>query len=206
MAITFHATVDISFMEPLGTLADSHRGNAIFGWLMTAVVIVGAVESFVTDEFLWAGFALFIVFVIAVPAVTRRKWSAMVPWPLVSVAALAVMLRATGFYLELAGYVAIATTALIIVIEFVRFTSVELSRRFAVTFAILTTMAIQAIWVIFQYYSDAWFGTSFLRSQVELQWDFVLVTGVGILFGILFGFYFGRTQPVGSADRRSSET
>lgn len=192
-------------MEPLGKLADTHRGNAIFAWLMTAVVIVGAVESFLTNEFLWAGFALFIAGVIAVPAVITWEWSAMVPWPLLAFTALAVILRATGYYLELAGYVAIATAALIIVIELDQFTRVELSQRFAIMFAILTTMAIQALWVIAQYYSDTWFGTTFLRSQVELQWDFVIVTVVGIFCGVLFGWYIGRIKPPGPSDQQPAE-
>jgi chromate transport protein ChrA len=91
------------------------------------------------------------------------------------------------------------------VVEIDHFTDVKLTQRFAITFAVLTTMAIQALWVIAQYYSDAWFGTTFLLSQAELQWDFVIVTGVGILFGVLFGWYFERIQPVDSSDQRLTE-
>jgi hypothetical protein len=76
-----------------------------------------------------------------------------------------------------------------------------LSRRFAVVFATMTTMSLQAFWIIAQYYSDRWLGTAFLRTQLELQWDIVYVTAVGIGLGILAEWYFARFEPVGSFER-----
>lgn len=72
----------------------------------------------------------------------------MVPWPLLSVAALAVVLRAVGIYPDIAGYVAITSIALLLVVELDVYTEVELSRRFAIVFAVMTTMALQALWII----------------------------------------------------------
>lgn len=180
-----------------------HSGliNALFGWILTGIVTVVAVESFLTDAFLWGGFALFSLGIIVVPVVLTRDVVATVPWPLLLVMAVSMSIRALDVYREIAGYLAIATLALIVVIELDAFTPVEMSRRFAVGFAVLTTLAVQGLWIIAQFYSDRWWGTEFLRSQTELQWDIVIVTGVGIVLGGLFIWYFERFEHVGSHKR-----
>jgi hypothetical protein len=119
----------------LNALVSSERVNAIMGWVMVGVTTVGAVESFLTSAFLWSGFSLLLVAVASLPALTTRDWMAMVPWPLLFSAAVAVVARAIELYSETAGYLAIATLALLMV--------VELGHRFAVGFGVLTTMAIE---------------------------------------------------------------
>lgn len=190
-------------MAPLDSLAVGRRGNAVVVWTLTALLVAEAVRSYRVDAALWAGFTLAVVAVIAGPAVVFRDWTALVPWPAVSVVVGASLLRASGHYLELAGYLSIAATALIVVLELNGFTAVELSRRFGVAFAAMTTMAIQGLWTIAQYYSDRWLGTGFLESQTELQWDLVLVTLAGLAVGLLFGWYFGRDRTESFVDRRS---
>lgn len=185
-------------MAPIDVFDRSERMNAIIGWALTSVVALGAVESFLTDAYLWGMFALLIAIATAVPAVSTGKWSVMIPWPLPLFAAVAVIVRAFELYLEVAGYIAVATLALIVVVELDAFTSVDMDRRFAVGFAVLTTMAIQGVWTVAQFYSDLWFGTEFLRSQTELQWDLVAVTVVGAAMGGVFEWYFERFAPVGS--------
>lgn len=189
-------------MVPLDRLPVGRRGNAIVGWTLTAAIAAGAIESFLTGELLWGGFALVVAAVIAWPAVAFRDWTAMVPWPVVSLAVGAVLLRASGQFHEIAGYLAIAATALVVVLELNAFTPVELSRRFGIAFAVMTTMAIQGLWTIAQYYSDRWLETAFLTSQTELQWDYVFVTVVGLGVGLLFGWYFGRDRSASFSDRR----
>lgn len=188
-------------MAPLRVVVHSERMNAIAGWVLTGVVALAVVESVLTDALLWGGFALLIIAVAAAPALSTGEWTVMVPWPLLLVAAVAMTLRSFGLYLEIAGYLAVATLALIAVVELDAFTPVDMSRRFAVGFAVLTTMAFQSFWTIAQYYSDLWLGTEFLRSQTELQWDIVIVTGVGIVMGGAFIWYFERFEHVGSHQR-----
>lgn len=170
----------------------SERLNAVVAWAMTTAMVAGAIESLVTNAPLWGSFVLFVVAVSSLPAVASRDWLAVVPWPLLAVAALAVVARALELHAEAAGYLAIAMLALVIVVELDVFTPVELSHRFAVVFAVLTTMALEALWVIAQFYSDVWLGTRFLTSQTELQEDIVLVTVVGSAVGALFYWYFAR--------------
>ncbi|RBI58433.1 hypothetical protein DMJ13_26790 [halophilic archaeon] len=182
-------------------LVNSERVNAVVGWAMIAIVALGAAESLLTTATLWGGLSLFIVAVASLPALTTRNWKEMVSWPVLSVAAVAVVARAIDVFSEIAGYVAIASLALVIVVEVDVFTPVELSNRFAVVFAVLTTMAIEALWIVAQFFSDTWLGTRFLRSQTELQEDIVIVTVVGFAVGGVFYWYFTRFEPVGAVDR-----
>lgn len=119
----------------------------------------------------------------------------MAPWPIILVATLAVLARLTGMYPEAAGYIAITALALLIVVELDRFTSIQLSRRVAVGFAVLTTMAIEAVWIIVQFGSDQWLGTSYLTTQTALQWDIVIVTVVSLAGGVVFYWYLTRHEP-----------
>ena len=188
-------------MASLDALVHSEPVNAIIGWSLAGVMAFGVAESVFTNALLWSGFALLIVVVTAIPPWLTGDWTVMVPWPLLLIGATAVLVRALGTYVEIAGYFAVATLALIAVVELDAFTPVEMSRRFAVAFAVLTTLAIQGLWTIAQYYSDLWLQTEFLRSQRELQLDIVIVTGVGIAMGVVFEWYFERFEHAGSQKR-----
>lgn len=188
-------------MASLRAVIHGERPNALVGWMLTGVVTFVAVRSFLTDSLLWGGFALVVVVVTAIPAVVTGEWTAMVTWPLLSVAAVAMVAGALGLYLEIAGYLAVVALALVVVVELDAFTSVEMSRRFAVGFAALTTLAVQGLWTIAQYYSDRWLGTAYLHSQRELQVDIVMVTVIGIVVSAGFERYFDRVEPVESRTR-----
>lgn len=178
------------------------RTNALLGWAATGIVALGAAESLLANDLLWSGFELLMVAVIAFPALATGDWTALVPWPLPACAAFAGVVQAFELHPEAAGYVAVVTVALVVVVEMDVFTSVELSRRFAVAVAVMTTMAVQSWWTIAQFYSDAWLGTGFLSSQTELQWDLVVVTVVGFVMGGLFQLYFDRFGPEDARERQ----
>lgn len=184
-----------------GTQSDRETVNALVGWALTAVVAVASIGLFVSGELLWTGFWFLTLGVLALPAALCRDWTVFVPWPLPFSAVVAIALQTIGQYTGVAGYVAIATLSLVGVIELDRFTSVEMSRRFTVGFAVLTTMAVQAVWSVVQFLADWWLGTEFIPSQTELQWDIVFVTLVALAMGGLFVGYFDRFTPTGSGDR-----
>lgn len=188
---------------PSSALHDE-RVNAALGWAMTAVVALAGLGSALAGGYLWAGFALTVVVAASLPAVGTRSATAMVPWPLLFVAAVAVVIRAAGVFPDPTGYLAVSAVALILVVELDVYTGVELSRRFAVAFATMTTLALQAFWIIAQYYSDRWLGTEFLVSQVELQWDIVAVTAVAVALGVLTIGYVEWLDPAGSFASLSS--
>ncbi|QLD91219.1 hypothetical protein HWV07_09320 [Natronomonas salina] len=150
---------------------------------------------------LWAGFAAILLAVVVLPPIWMRDWRVMAPWPLLLVSAVAALLGGYGLSTEVAGYFVVAGFALLTAVEIDAFTSVEMSRRFAVAFAVLSTLAVQGLWVIAQYYSDLWLDTGFLHSQRELQVDIVAVTVVGLVMGVLFEWYFGRVEHVGTYEQ-----
>lgn len=190
----------------LDGLVHDERTNAVVGWLLLGIVTVDAVENLLRDVPLWGGFELFVVAVASAPALVTREWTAMVPWPILSITAFAVLAGTTVVPFETTVYLAIASLAFVVVVELEAFTSVRLTSRFAVGFAVLTTLALQALWTIAQFYSDAWLGTDFLRTQTELQWDFVVVTAVGLVLGAIFQWYFVRFESVGTAGERTNGT
>lgn len=183
------------------SLARNATTNAVLLWSLLAVVLLAALLSALTGAVLWGAFAVTAAAVLAFPAVLMRDWRVMVPWPLGLSVTVPVVVRTLGYHPELAGYVAISGIALAAVVEIDAFTDVEMSRRLAVLFAALTTMAFQSWWTVAQYYSDRWFGTGFIRSQAELQWDLVAVTVGTLLMGGLFLWYFDRIEHVGSRKR-----
>ncbi|WP_256301838.1 hypothetical protein [Haloarchaeobius salinus] len=175
--------------------------NATLGWVFVGVVILVAGVSLLMTPLLWGLLALFAAGILVIPAVLRRDWRVMLPWPLGLVVAVGVTARTFGVAPEVTGYVAISSVALAVVVELDSFTDVEMSRRFAVLFAVMTTIAFQSWWTIVGYYSDQWFGTSFIHSQAELQWDLVTVMIVSLVMGQLFMWYFDRIEHVGSRHR-----
>jgi hypothetical protein len=185
-------------MARLRAVVHDERMNALIGWMLTGIVVLTAVESLLTDASLWAGVALPVAVAAAVPAVVTSQWSMMVPWPPLLVAAAAMIVRRFGIHVEIAGYFVVVALALIVVIELDAFTPVEMTRRFAVAFAALMTLAVQGVWTIAQYYSDLWLGTAFLHSQRELQLDIVVVTAIGITMAVVFEWYFEKVEHVGS--------
>lgn len=172
--------------------------QAILGWTLIAVTGVSACVSLYTDTLLWGVFVLTVALVAALPALALRDWTVTIPWPLLTVAALAATARAAGVYREAAGYLAIVALALMVVIELDAFTPVQLSRRFAVAFSVMVTMALEGVWIIAQTLSDRWLGSELVVSQSELQWDIVLVTILAITVGLLYHGYATRYRPTGS--------
>lgn len=188
----------------LERLIRDERQNARIAWVLTTIMAASALESGFTGALLWGGFELVIVTIVAIPALSVRDWTAIVSWPLLAVATFAAGAGAAGLPFETTVYLAVASLALIVVVELEAFTSVELSRRFAVGFAVLTTMALQALWTVAQFYSDQWLGTEYLRSQTELQWDFVAVTAVALVLGMVFQWYTNRFEPAGAVARAAN--
>lgn len=183
------------------SLVHGKRTNAGFGWALTALVALAGLWNLRAGAYVWSGLWLCIALSLAVPAAVTGDWRVIVPWPLPLCATGAVGFQTAAVHPEIAGYVAVATLALVVVIELDAFTTVEMSRRFTVVFAAMTTMAVQTWVSIAQFFSDRWFGSTYLPSQTELQWDIVSVTVVALVVSAVFVWYFERFSHVGSQAR-----
>lgn len=181
-------------MAESDTEADSARTNAVVGWSLLGVVGLSAVWTLASGSALWSGFQAAFVAVAALPALVTSDWRVVVPWPLLLVGAVALVGQPLGLHQELTGYTAVAAFALVAVAELEAFTGVEMTRRFAVGFAALTTMAVQGVWTIGRYVSDQYLGTGYVASQAQIQWDFVFVTLVAVVVATAFELYFRRAD------------
>lgn len=160
--------------------------NAVLGWMFVGLVCVGAIVGFVVGSPVWSLFAVCIVVAITFSAVSLRNWRALTPWPLVALSSVATLAVLGGLYRERAVFLTFVAVALVIVIQLQVYTDVELSGRFAIFFAVLVTMALEAIWIVAQSLSDTLLGTRLIESQVQLQWQIVYVTGIAVLVGLLY--------------------
>lgn len=166
--------------------------NTVVGWMAVGAILFVAVWSLTAGNPLWGGFALVLAITASIPSLWTRDPTAVLPWPLSVTAAVAGLAGVGSPYTEVAGYLAVATAANLVVTELDRFTRVEFGRRFAFLFAVLTTMAVQALWIVAQFFADQWLGTDFLTTQIELQWDIVAATVVGFLLGGFSYWCFSR--------------
>jgi len=183
----------------------SERTNAALSWLFVAFLCFAVVESLITDEPLWAGFAAVVAAVASLPAAIRRSATTVPPPELVGLTALPVVVRSYGLYTQIAGYVAVATLAVLVAVELDVFTEVEMTARFAVGFVVLTTLAIAAVWTVVRFYSDVYLDTDFFVSLNQMMWDLVVAAAAGLLAGGVFELYFRRYSPAATITRDGRE-
>lgn len=162
--------------------------------MLLGVIALSSVHSALTRQFLWSGFEVLFVGLAALPTAVSGDWRVLVPWPLLLVGAVALAGQSLGFHQELTGYTAVAAFALVAVGELEAFTAVEMTSRFAVAFAVLTTMAVQGVWTVARFFSDQWLGSDYVQSQAQIQWDFVYVTLVAVVVAAVFELYFRGTE------------
>jgi len=170
------------------------RINAGLAWLMVVILAAVLVESLLDVDYQWILFVAVVGAVVLVPPVAFRDWRVMLPWELLVLALLPVLLRGTvgGEIGTFATYLSLAAFALLVIVEFHTFTSLEVTHWFAVVLVVLTTMASVAAWTVFRWNADRYLGTSFLVDNETLMTEWLYVTLAGLVAGVLFDAYFRR--------------
>lgn len=191
---------------PFAQFVDDDPGNVWRSWLLVgflAVVVIGGVAVGAVLASLLVG----VVLVLAVvPAVAYRSAHAMLPWPLLAVASLPVFGAAFGspwLTSNLVTYAAVATVALVVVVELHLFTETKATPRFAVLLVVVTTMAAAGIWAVGRWLVDLYLGTTFVlvpgaseaAIETALMWEFVHASVAGLLAGVVFELGFRRRTP-----------
>lgn len=182
-------------MAPRSSLLDYESTNAAFGWIVIGTLLLVAIEHALSGRFLWTGIATAVIAVALVPPALSRRPTEMVAWEVLALAAFPVVARSFGILIGPAIYLAVVALALVVAVELDAFTSVEMTSEFAVAFVVIVTMAVAGLWVIARYASDVYLGTSLLGGQTAVMWDLVIATGVGVVVGLVFEFYFRRISP-----------
>ncbi len=163
-----------------------NQANALLSWTFVGLLAVAAIAGFVMGSPIWSLFTICIAVAISLSAVSLRGWTALTPWPLVALSSCATFAVLVGLYRELAVYLTFVAVALVFVIQLLVFTDAGLSGRFAIFFAVLVTMSLEAVWIVAQSASDTFLGTGLIESRVQLQWQIVHVTGIAVVVGILY--------------------
>jgi hypothetical protein len=185
------------------------RVNAVLAWALSSLFALSAADGVVTGDYLWSGFALFVGFMVVLPAVVGRDPRRMPPWEVVLVAGLPVVGRALATFQvtnTVSTYLSLAALALLVAVNLHLFTAVEMSYGFAVLFVVLTTLAAAGVWAVVRWASDLYLGTELLldpaleRDEVEVQlmWEFVGATVAGLVAGVVFEAYVRRRAQVGA--------
>lgn len=188
--------------DTLARLFRSGRANAILSWLLVAVLLGVFVRSVVALDRAWIVFVAMTGVIVLLPPAAYRDPRVMLPWELLVVALLPVLVRglAGGDLGTFASYVAVAGLALIVTVELHMFTELRVTRWFAVTFVVMTTMASVAAWTVVRWLFDRFLGTSYLiasgatadAANEALMTEWLWVTLAGVAAGLLFDSYFRR--------------
>ena len=179
----------------LGGLVENERLNAALAWVLAGFVIAVVIANLVEGRLLWAAVAALVAALVLVPPVAYRDPAAMLPWEVVLLAVLPLLGRTfatVALTSRLAAYLSVAALALIVAVELHVFTAVRMTHAFAILFVVVATMAAAGVLAVMQYLSDISLGTTFIRSEQRLMWDFVYATAAGIGAGVVFDLYFRR--------------
>lgn len=188
--------------DALARLLREGRLNAVVAWILVGALGVVFVGSVLDRDVGWSVFVAATGAIVLVPPVAARSWWAMLPWELLALALAPILTRGlagsdvgtVGASLSVAGF------ALVVAVELRVFSSLRLTRWFAVVFVVCATLASAGVWAIVRWTLDRWVGTTLLitsNSSAEaaneaLMIEFLWVTLAGLAAGLLFDAYLSR--------------
>lgn len=196
----------------IGSVLEEAKINAAIAWGLVVFVLSVAVANVLTDDLLWAGFALVVAILALVPPIRYRDATAMLPWEVLLLAGVPLFARVVAELAALQGdvatYLSVAALALVVAVELDLLTPVEMDHRFAVAFVVITTMAVAGVWAVVRYGSDVFLGTTLLlppggtgasdaalaAAERELMLEFVASFVAGVAAGGIFEIYFRRRR------------
>ncbi|MFC6718479.1 hypothetical protein ACFQGT_00760 [Natrialbaceae archaeon GCM10025810] len=192
-------------MRVLERLVEDERVNAALAWPIVVAIVVVTAAFAGSGSYVWAALAATAMVLALVPTVRRWDALAMLPWEVLALAAAPLWL-ALLWDVPIAGFLTVATIALLATVELDAYTPVEMTARFAAAFVVLATMAVAACWVIARWAADSAFGTTHLEGIVPVMWELVYATAFGGLAGVLFVVYFFRFETAGGPRRGRNQT
>jgi len=168
--------------------------NAVLAWLLVAVLALVFADSVLDFDRQWMVFVAVVGAIVLVPPAAYREWSVMLPWELLVLALLPIPVYGLfgGTVGTFAVYFALASLALIVVVELHLFTALEVTHWFAVVLVVMVTLASGAAWAVVRWNFDQYLGTAYLSTNEALMMEFVYVTLAGVVAGVLFDAYFRR--------------
>lgn len=173
---------------------DDGRGDASVAWMAVAAALVAAGVLAVRGDPDWAVLAALVAVVGTVPPTLARDPTVTFPGELVWVATAPAVVRALGAFPQATPFLAIAGLSLLAVLGIEAYSSLAMTRRFAVAFTVVATMAFAGVWAVGAWAADVTLGTAFVGGQFELMWDLTTATAMGVVAGVVFEAYFATSD------------
>jgi len=141
-----------------------------------------------------------------VPAVATRRWSITLPWQVNLLIVLSLYLHVAGeiqgyyllyypYYDKIAHLIAGITVSLLafaIVLLLDRFSRLNLSRWMIVGFIIITAMAMEGFWEIYEWLFDTFLGTNLQHGLDDTMLDMIFVLVGAVVVALAGNRYLSR--------------
>jgi hypothetical protein len=187
-------------MTPSSAVFARDRWNAIVVYATAAVLVVLGGLQLGRDELLWVAFAAFALVLALAPTVATRDPYRVVPGELAALAAVPVVvsvLDAGSLVTQVTTYLAVVALALLFTVELATFTPVEMPLRVAVPFVVPSAMAVAGAWMVVQWLSDRYLGTTLVGSVPGVMWEFAVATAAAAVAGPAVAVYFNPDDALG---------
>lgn len=171
--------------------------NFILSMAISVIFLGVAADAFFSASYTWLILSSMVFLLSVTPALVKRDTVA-APWELLLLVSLPFMHRAFDLAVLSSiavSYISVAGASLLIVVEIDEFTSLRTNSFFATFLTATVTVAMAGFWSLIRWFSDIYLGTALITSEEHLMWEFTAATVTGVLFGLLFHFYFKRRLP-----------
>jgi len=146
------------------------------------------------------------LFLTLVPAITTRRWSITLPWQVNLLIAFLLYLHVAGeiqgyyllyypYYDKIAHLIAgitVSVLAFAIVLLLDRFSRLNLSRWMIVGFIIITAMAMEGFWEIYEWIFDTFLGTNLQHGLDDTMLDMIFVLVGSVIVALAGNRYLSR--------------
>lgn len=159
----------VKMSETIGKIPLKKKIGISFSYLMQGLILIYAIYSFCTLDYLWGIWSLFAFFLTLTPLILKRRFDITLPWELSLLIVLALYLHVGGsirgwylllypFYDKFAHLISSVLVAIlglisaVIMDQYVE--SIKMNRFFVAFFVIIFTMAMGVTWEIGEFLSD----------------------------------------------------
>ena len=178
-------------------------------WILKAIMLLLAAYCIYVGDLIWA-FASIICFILAVsPSIIKRELKVNLPLIFDLLLTLALLVHITGSLFEIYdkwGYfsyithyiasIVVAIFGLILVVLLDRYVeSIRMNPYMAVFFSLIFTLAMGALWEIFEFMLDSIFKTTFQPSLADTMGDLIFDFFGGLCVAVYSLSYFLHPRP-----------
>lgn len=172
--------------------------SILLSYLMQALMVFYVFLAFYRREYSEALIGIVVLAITFSPLIIRRKWNLTLPWVLNFLIVLTLFMHSGGVILgsfktiapydKISHFIGSSTAAIIgltLLVIMDRFSKIRISRKYAVFFIIIFTMAIGAFWEILEFLSDLIFKTNSQPGLTDTMVDLIVDFFAGVLVAFI---------------------